>query len=209
MRLPFLSWFLVLLAPSAVWARGSLTVSVVDERSRPVEGTVSVAPQGGGAARNCTTRGGQCSVRRLAAGWYRVTAATARGQTPPAVVVAVRSGRNVRARLTVPLPSQQTETRPASATATTQGRDLGSGQHRVISGWTDDQRSRPVEGSVSVSRNGVLVGTVPTRGGRFQVYDLDPGRYRLSFTGLTGQSVAKEVAIQDGPAISVRLTVQR
>ncbi|MBI2892920.1 MAG: hypothetical protein HYY06_05160 [Deltaproteobacteria bacterium] len=270
MRVALSTALVVLLLPAAATATGSLTISLLDSRSRPVEGTVSATPRAGGAGRSCTTKAGRCVIRALGAGEYRVTARTVRGVTPGAVIATVRDGRAVRARLAVPDAPQATappqsavvasapsegathggpgqpgtpgvgvregslptttglrqsvpRTSPPpvtasggprtgmmmSSTSSSTTRDLGRGDHWVIRGSAQDQRSRPVEGSVTISKDGTNLGTVQTSGGSFQVYDLEPGRYHLSFTCVTGQRTARDVTVQSGPAASVRLTIQR
>lgn len=259
-----------LLLPATATASGSLTISLLDSRSRPVEGTVTARPRAGGAGRSCTTRAGSCIIRNLGAGQYRVTATTVRGAATSPVVATVQEGRAARARLSVSdVPAAGATTvvgvvahtpdggsqgathqgpgRPGAsglgrhgapapvspglrpevprvspapvaassgptklrASAMNTARDLGRGEHRVIRGSAQDQRSRPVEGTVTVSKDGVVIGTVQTSAGSFQVYDLEPGRYRLGFTSISGLSTNREVTVESGPATSVRLTIQR
>jgi hypothetical protein len=277
MRLTLATVLLLSALPARAIAAGSLTISLQDDRARPVEGTASVTPLGGGGSRSCITRAGTCTVSSLAAGPYRVAATTLRGGSAPAVTVSVVEGRSVRARLTAPagpaptapmqssggaqqqvIPmAQPGSTRPGApgvtvhpgpavsnpgvqgtlhagaplptsrgplpvllhdtphgttmvtTSAQTAPHNLGSGNHWVIRGQAQDQRSRPVEGNVTVSQGSTVLGTVSTTGGAFQVYDLAPGTYHLSFTCLSGQRTSASVAVGGGTAVSVRLIVQR
>ncbi len=192
---------------SSAWATGSLTISLQDDRSRAVEGTVTARPQGGGQAHTCSTRGGRCSITGLTAGRHQVTATLVRGGFVPAATVTIVDGRTTSVRLTA-----QAASVPTTATAqTTQvsTRNLGVGQHASVIGTTQDQRGRRVEGTVTVTQNGHTIGTVSTAGGSFTAFDLSPGTYSFSFTALTGQSTSRNVTVTGGAATSVRLSVTR
>ncbi len=233
MRTPLALLLLAVAWPSSAWATGSLTISLQDDRSRAVEGTVTARPQGGGQAHTCSTRGGRCSITGLTAGRHQVTATLVRGGFVPAATVTIVDGRTTSVRLTAQAASVPTtvpvlvhpgtSTQPSgqsapvatgTTTATAQTtqvstRNLGVGQHASVIGTTQDQRGRRVEGTVTVTQNGHTIGTVSTAGGSFTAFDLSPGTYSFSFTALTGQSTSRNVSVTGGAATSVRLSVTR
>lgn len=105
MRAPLMPCLLVCLAwPSAAWASGSLVISLQDDRSRAVEGTITATPERGGQAQTCSTRGGRCTINGLAAGRFRVGATLVRGGLVPAATVTVQDGRAASVRLTATPP---------------------------------------------------------------------------------------------------------
>ncbi len=112
MRAPLTCLLVCALWPVSAWASGSLVISLQDDRSRAVEGTVTATPDGGGQAQSCSTRGGRCTINGLAAGRFRVSANLIRGGMVPATSVTVQNGRAASVRLTalpppVAAPMQQ------------------------------------------------------------------------------------------------------
>jgi hypothetical protein len=78
-----------------------LVISLQDDRSRAVEGTVTATPDGGrGQSQTCSTRGGRCTINGLAAGRFRVSATLIRGGMVPAASVTILEGRAASVRLT-------------------------------------------------------------------------------------------------------------
>lgn len=85
-------------------------------------------------------------------------------------------------------------------------RVLGTGSRCVVRGFVADERGRAREGTVTVQRSGRVLGRVGTRGGSFQLFDLAPGRYELSFVGASGVRGRRAITLERGrPAISVRI----
>jgi len=238
MRIPLALLLLAVAWPSSAWATGSLTISLQDDRSWAIEGTVTAQPEGGGQAHTCSTRGGRCSIMGLTAGRHQVTATLVRGGFVPPARVTIVDGRATSVRLTAqaasvptttqtqqsPTPSGGTrpggtsKTQPSgqsapvaigTTTAQVSTRNLGVGQHASVLGTTQDQRGRRVEGTVTVTQNGHTIGAVSTTGGSFTVFDLSPGTYSFMFTALTGQSTSRNVTVASGAATSVRLSVTR
>jgi hypothetical protein len=101
MRASLFCVLVCLVAPSSAWASGSLVISLQDDRSRAIEGTVTATPDGGrGQSQTCSTRGGRCTINGLAAGRFRVSATLIRGGMVPAASVTILEGRAASVRLT-------------------------------------------------------------------------------------------------------------
>lgn len=169
MRAPLIGLLVCLAWPASAWASGSLVISLQDDHSRAVEGTVTASPEGGGQGQTCATRGGRCTINGLAAGRVRVSATLVRGGLVPASTVMVQNGRPVSVRLTaLPPPTapgmQQTgggggnapapQVLPGGAQGGTHPGAPGAGGVRVQGGAGALVRAMPAPGGQVVPGRG-------------------------------------------------------
>jgi hypothetical protein len=164
------------------------------ERGTPVAGTVEVRRGGQGIGRVRVTSG-RFVVYDLDPGTYELTF-TPDGQAPqrravsvggaPVVVSFVVHGADPG--LSLNLQAQH----PAHGAG---GRDLSVGSRLVIQGTATTMRGTPAAGVVEVRAGGALVGTARVVTGRFAVYDLAPGSYRLTLRPVTGEPVERNAMV--------------
>ncbi len=88
-------------------------------------------------------------------------------------------------------------------------RHSASGHPGSITVTAQDQRSRPVEGTVVITRNGRKIGSCATVAGRCAVHGLEPGPCTVSFTAIAGHRASKRATVRAGLDVRVRLIVQR
>lgn len=71
-------------------------------------------------------------------------------------------------------------------------RDLSRGSRVCAQGTVSDAAGRPADATVTVSRDGAVVGTVRSVAGRFSMFDLPPGRYVLRAVAARDASVVEQ-----------------
>jgi hypothetical protein len=186
-------------------ASGSLTAGLEDTRERPVEGTVRASAQDGGQTRSCSTTAGRCNLTGLSAGTYRLTATTLRGWTPPTRLVSIQNGGIARARLICRPPPIPTLSAVQTTTVSPNAQDSSSGKRRldtcgqvVIIGYARDRRGEPIDGTVVIRRDGFQVERFPTQGARFEVCDLPPAKYQVTFTTYSGERATRLITVRGG-----------
>jgi hypothetical protein len=103
-----------------------------------------------------------------------VTAPGVRTTTPASTQVQATTTPRIVA--TAPASTSVGTTTPATPEP---GRDLSRGSRVCAQGTVSDAAGRPADATVTVSRDGAVVGTVRSVAGRFSMFDLPPGRYVL------------------------------
>ena len=77
----------------------------------------------------------------------------------------------------------------------------------AVQGRVSDARGRLLDGTVTVSKDGVAIGRASTAGGRFVLYDLPTGALTFTLrtpTGATGSATGRYL----GETITVNITAR-
>jgi len=100
--------------------------------------------------------------------------------------------------------TSSTDKKSSTSSKTQKVANLGKGKKICITGRTTDSRGRSINGTVQVYKNGKLIGTASTRNGRYSIYDLDKGKYKIQ---LKGQKSSKTVSY-DKKSITANLLIK-
>jgi hypothetical protein len=86
-----------------------------------------------------------------------------------------------------------------------EAQDSSSGKRRldtcgqvVIFGYARDRRGEPIDGTVVILRDGSEVERFPTQGARFEVCDLPPAKYQVTFTAHSGERATRFITVRGG-----------
>jgi hypothetical protein len=173
-------------------ADARVDVEVKDASGRLASGQVTLTA--GTVSKRCTTVGGRCSIT-IAAGTYQARLIPSSGTTVTKQVSVPASG-SIRLLLQIPAPTAAptptTGTTKPPTTTQSQGttptnlRNLAAGQRLLVQGSVLDPSGRLANASVTLEQNGRAIGTTTCVGGRFAMYDLAAGTYRVVATGANG-----------------------
>ena len=220
---------ITLFSLSAAAADGSISVRLTDQKGRSVNGSVNVS---GPVKKDCRASNGRCVLRSLKPGEYRITVKWPDGQKSTRKSFKVLKGRTASISFKAPEQKKTTTTTtvktiapvtpvmaaPAAvsgvktktgttdskSSTTTKVANLGKGKKICITGRTTDSRGRSINGTVEVYKGGKLIGTASTRNGRYSIYDLNKGKYKIQ---LKGQKSSKTVSY-DTKSITANLLIK-
>ena len=100
-------------------------------------------------------------------------------------------------------PSQRTDALAAQRLAARAAPDpelpnLGAGRRLVAQGTVLDRAGRPVDGTLTVVRNGTAIGRVQTTAGRFSIFDVTQGNYTVNVVSSRGTRASRPLRITAG-----------
>lgn len=180
---------------SLALADARVDVEVKDASGRLASGQVTLTA--GSVSKSCTTVGGRCSIT-IAAGTYQAKLIPTSGATATKQVSVPASG-SIRLVLQIPAPTAAPATpstgttKPGTTTqsqgttpATANLRNLSAGQRLLVQGSILDPAGRLTNATVTLEQNGRALGTARCVGGRFAMYDLAAGTYRVVAVGANG-----------------------
>lgn len=183
------------LPASLALADARVDVEVKDASGRLASGQVTLTA--GSVSKSCNTVGGRCSIT-IAAGTYQARLIPASGATTTQQVSVPASG-SIRLVLQIPAPTAAPATpttgtsKPGTTTqsqgttpATANLRNLSTGQRMLVQGSVLDPAGRLTNATITLEQNGRAMGTAKCVGGRFAMYDLAAGTYRVVAVGANG-----------------------
>ncbi len=193
------------MSASLALADARVDVEVKDASGRLASGQVTLTA--GSVSKSCNTVGGRCSIT-IAAGTYQARLIPSSGATTTKQVSVPASG-SIRLLLQIPAPTTApttstttgttkptTTTQSQGTTPTTNLRNLSAGQRLLVQGSVLDASGRLANATITLEQNGRAIGTAKCVGGRFAMYDLAAGTYRVVAAGANGVRATTNLTVR-------------
>jgi len=194
----------------AAEAQGAIKVSLRDGKGVAING--KVIAKLGSTVKECNSAAGTCTLKGLAAGKWTVTAKSGGGATGGPQTVTVQDGKTASITLTLKDPVTVTATVTAGSDSERTGatqlagvkqtKDLGSGKVLRVAGTCRDEKGVLINGTVTVYQGSTVIGESKTAAGKYSIYDLAPGSYKLVFRTGGGKTKTVSVTVKDGQQAS-------
>ncbi len=176
----------LLLAAAPASADGKAKVMLKDGKGVAINGKVTAKK--GTTVKSCDSAAGACTLSGLAPGKWMVTAKSAGGATGGPKTVTVEEGKTASATLTLVPPATATSGtsgarggRTGTVAGVTTAKNLGAGTVRRVTGTCKDDHGVLVNGTVTVFKGSATLGESKTAAGKYKLYDIAPGSYKLVF----------------------------
>jgi hypothetical protein len=186
----------LVLAGAPALADGTAKVTLRDAKAVAINGKVTAKKEA--QVKTCDSAAGACTLT-LAPGKWTITAKTAGGATGGPKTVTVEEGKTAGVALTVTAPAGADSTETRSDTSQVGGtstvKNLGAGSTRRVNGTCKDEQGVLVNGTVTVLKDAAVLGESKTAAGKYVVYDIAPGSYKLVFKTNGGKSRTLTVTV--------------
>jgi hypothetical protein len=192
----------LLLAGAPALADGKAKVTLRDGKGVVINGKVTAKKDA--LVKECDSAAGTCTLIGLAPGKWVITAKSAGGATGGPKTVTVEEGKTASAALTLTAPAQ-TVTIDSSGTSregttgqvagTSTVKNLAAGTTRRLTGTCKDEQGVLVNGTVTVMKDAAVLGESKTAAGKYSVYDVAPGSYKLVFKTSGGKTKTRTVTV--------------
>jgi hypothetical protein len=211
----------VLLSPAAVVAgTGKIKVVMRDGGGRTMNGKATAKK--GSVKKTCKTAAGTCTINRLSAGTWSVSAASTSGALKggphkasakdgktTTVNIVVRKSDSGKRKLSKSKGKAGATGSPKKARKASKkgdkkakpkkkfgARNLAKGKRKVVKGSVRNPKGNTLNGKVTVRRGSRVVGYSKTAGGAYKIYDLPYDTYTFQFVSTGGKKASVRAKVE-------------